>query len=160
MSDTTLAALQRHLDVDIPLARAIGVQVEGLADGALTLSAPLAPNVNDKGCAFGGSLASVMTLAGWGLLTLSLGEADADVYVQDSRIRYLAPVWTDFRAVARLAPGHGIRALLDDLARHGRARTETFCDLLAGDSGEPAATLEARYVAIARSPAGAARVPD
>ena len=32
-------------------------------DGHLRLRAPLAANVNDKGCAFGGSLCSLMTLA-------------------------------------------------------------------------------------------------
>ena len=71
----------------------------------LALSAPLAPNINDKGCAFGGSLVSLMTLAGWGLIVLKLGalDRDCDVYVQDSSVRYLAPVWSDFIARARLA---------------------------------------------------------
>ena len=66
-------------------------------DGHLRLSAPLAANVNDKGCAFGGSLTSLMTIAGWGIVSLTLAEAglDADIYVADSRVRYLKPVFED-----------------------------------------------------------------
>src|SRR5688572_33465248 len=63
----------------------------------LRLHAPLDANVNDKGCAFGGSMASAMTLAGWGLLTLRLAEAGiaAEVYVADSQLRYLRPLYAD-----------------------------------------------------------------
>ena len=45
-----------------------------------------------------------MTLAGWGLVKLALDRQgrDCDIYVQDSDVRYLAPVWNDFDAVARL----------------------------------------------------------
>ena len=65
---------------------------------------PLAPNVNDKGCAFGGSLVSLMTLAGWALVELALRQRgeDCDVFVGESHVRYLAPVWDDFQAHARL----------------------------------------------------------
>jgi thioesterase domain-containing protein len=70
-----------------------------------SLLAPLAPNVNDKGCAFGGSLVSLMTLCGWALVELALrrrGE-DCDVFVAESTVRYLSPLWQDFRSEARLA---------------------------------------------------------
>ena len=46
-------------------------------DGHLRLRAPLAANVNDKGCAFGGSLCSLMTLAAWGLVYLELALMEA-----------------------------------------------------------------------------------
>ncbi len=42
---------------------------------SLTLAVPLAPNINDKGCAFGGSLTSLMTLASWGVVELALARA-------------------------------------------------------------------------------------
>jgi thioesterase domain-containing protein len=91
---------------------------------ALRLEAPLAANVNDKGCAFGGSMASAMTLAGWGLLTLKLADAGiaAEVYVADSQLRYLKPLFADLVAEARLEPGTDWDAVLRGLRDRGRAR--------------------------------------
>src|SRR5215471_12424730 len=104
-TDAALAAeFEQQLLADIPLARAMQLRLVGSTPDCLRLGAPLAPNINDKGCAFGGSLSSLMTLAGWGLIVLRLrarGES-CDIYVQDSTIRYLAPIWSDFIAAAVL----------------------------------------------------------
>jgi thioesterase domain-containing protein len=145
------AALERELLADIPLARAMALSVEGCDGASLTLAAPLAPNVNDKGCAFGGSLASLMTLAGWGLLKLAVDARGlpCDIYVQDSAIRYLAPVWQDFRAVARLAEGERFEDFFAALATRGKGRLRVRCAVPLADGGE-AAALDARFVAIAR----------
>ena len=91
----------------IPLAAAMHISVRAYDGDRLVLAAPLAPNVNDKGCAFGGSLASLLTLAGWGLILLKLEaqRIDCDIYVQDSTIRYVAPLWGDLEAHAAVADG-------------------------------------------------------
>lgn len=132
----------------IPLARAMALELAAHDGDRLALRAPLAPNVNDKGCAFGGSLASLMTLAGWGLVELALRERgiDCDVYVGESSVRYLAPVWTDLLAEARLAEGADWAAFFATLAARGKARIEVACTV-AGADGAPAATLSARFVA-------------
>ena len=53
MGDTgSLDALRAHLQ-SIPLVRAMQVEVVGDSAGRLRLQAPLGPNVNDKGSAFG-----------------------------------------------------------------------------------------------------------
>lgn len=145
------AALARKLLDDIPMARAMGLSVAACTDATLTLAAPLAPNINDKGCAFGGSLGSLMTLAGWGLIELA-AEArgiDAEIYVKDSTIRYLAPVWQDFRAVARLAEGESLAGFFEVLARRGKARIGVRCSVPLADGSE-AATLDARFVAMCK----------
>ena len=48
----------------MPPVAAMQVEVEGMRGDALRLTAPLSANVNDKGNAFGGSLTSLMTVAG------------------------------------------------------------------------------------------------
>src|SRR3546814_2938864 len=80
-------------------------RIAGYDGDALALEAPLALHVNDKGCAFGGSLVSLLTLASWGLVNLHVQAAglDADVFVADSEVRYLAPLFADLRAQARIA---------------------------------------------------------
>lgn len=148
------AAFEQQLLADIPLARAMQLRVAAWDEDKLRLSAPLAPNINDKGCAFGGSLASLMTLAGWGLIVLklrSLGRS-CDIYVQDSMLRYQAPVWSDFIAEAQLAEGESWDAFLTVLEQRGRARLRVDCRIPLGD-GSAAATLDARFVAIAAAPA-------
>ena len=149
MSDT--AEFERALLADIPLARAMQLSLHAYAGDELVLAAPLAPNVNDKGCAFGGSLGSLLTLAGWGLIVLHLRarQLACEVYVQDSQMRYLAPVWQDFTAHARLAPDESWAAFGATLAARGRARLRVQCRVPLAD-GSDACTLEARFVAIAK----------
>ena len=80
-SASPLDDLERKLREEIPLARAMDLRVADYDGQALTLAAPLPPNINDKGCAFGGSLASLMTLAGWGLVRLQLQARGSDAEV-------------------------------------------------------------------------------
>jgi len=137
----------------IPLARSMQVAIHSYDGHELTLDAPLAPNVNDKGCAFGGSLVSLLTLAGWGLVLLRLEAAghDCDIYVQDSSTRYLEPLWGDLRAQARVAgDDEAWAAFVASLANRGRGRVRVACRV-ATPSGSDACTLEARFVAIART---------
>ena len=147
-SDTT-AEFERGLLADIPLARAMQLRVHAYAGDCLTLAAPLAPNVNDKGCAFGGSLLSLLTLAGWGLIVLKLRELErhCDVYVQDSEVRYLEPVWEDLAAHARLADGESWDTFASALDQRGRARLSVACHVALA-SGAQACVLAARFVAI------------
>lgn len=147
-------AFERQLLADIPLARAMQLRVVAADGDRLRMAAPLAPNINDKGCAFGGSIASLMTLAGWGLIVLRLSSLGrrCDVYVQDSTLRYLAPVWTDLDVEARLAPGESWDAFVAALDARGRARLRVVCRI-AGSDGADAVAFEARFVAIAARPA-------
>jgi thioesterase domain-containing protein len=148
-------ALEHELLADIPLARAMALSIRIWDGDSLTLAAPLAPNINDKGCAFGGSLASLMTLTGWALVKLALdartqSPTACDIYVQDSKIRYLAPVWQDFDAVARLAEGHAFAEFFATLDARGKARLRVHCTVPLAD-GSAAATLDAQFVALAKS---------
>ncbi|WP_367344718.1 YiiD C-terminal domain-containing protein [Stenotrophomonas bentonitica] len=145
-----LAALQQVLERMPPVA-AMQIQVAGYADGVLSLRAPLAANVNDKGNAFGGSLSSVMTLSGWALVTLRLRLAgfDADVYVADSHVRYLAPVYEDLQAQAQAADEADWAVFLATFAQRGKARIDVVARQ-PGEAGKPAAELSGRFVAFAR----------
>jgi thioesterase domain-containing protein len=136
----------------IPLARAMDLHLHHYARDRLVLAAPLAPNVNDKGCAFGGSLASLMTLAGWALVELQLQERgeDCDVFVGESTVRYLEPVWSDFQAQAQPADDADWATFFDTLDARGKARIEVSCTVPGAD-GRAAATLQARFVAKRRA---------
>ena len=135
----------------MPPVAAMQVEVEGMRGDALRLTAPLSANVNDKGNAFGGSLTSLMTVAGWGLVTLKLRVAGlkAEVYVADSQIRYLAPLYDDLVAEAVFAEGQTWDLFVDTLVQRGRARIQVDARVLLPEGGL-ATTLSGRYVAIAK----------
>ena len=133
----------------MPPAAAMRIRGVVLDDDGLHLHAPLAQNVNDKGCAFGGSLASVLTLAGWGLVVARLRMAGrvADVYVADSRLRYLLPLYADIDAHARLAPGEDWAAFVRCLDERGKARLALEAEVR-DPAGTVVATLAARFAAL------------
>lgn len=153
----SLAPLLDEIDAHyrgMPPVAAMDLRIARCDDdaGALHLTAPLARHVNDKGCAFGGSMASLMTLAGWGLVTLQLRAAglEADVYVADSQARFLAPLYGDLDARACLVEGAAGRdTFLQTFRTRGRARVMVQA-AVALPGGGVAADSQARYVAIAR----------
>jgi len=144
--------LQRSLYDDIPLVHALALQVRIATPLRVVFSAPLAPNINDKGCAFGGSLASLLTLACWSLLRVHTWELDwpADIYVHTSKLLYTAPIWSDFEVVASLSP-EALEQFSHDFASKGRAAALPHADAMTVDAqGEPisALRLDARFVAM------------
>ena len=130
----------------MPPVAAMQVRVLDYRDGVLRLHAPLAANVNDKACAFGGSEAGVMTLAGWGWLMLAAEGAGlaSEVYVADSQVRYLAPLFDDLVAEARLREDQDWEAIKRTLAERRRASASLRC-CMRNRAGEVVATLEARF---------------
>ena len=147
---TALAALDAHYRAMPPVA-AMQLAIDDYDGLRLRLRAPLAAHVNDKGCAFGGSLASMMTLASWGLVSLRIEAAGvaADVYVADSQVRYLAPLFSDIQVTATLGPDSDWDGFIQTLRQRGRARANLVASVPLPDGG-PATTFTARYVAIAK----------
>ena len=145
-----LQRLLAHYQAMPPVA-AMQLGIAGSDGQRLQLHAPLAAHVNDKGCAFGGSLASMMTLASWGLVWLQVEAAGlhADVFVADSQVRYLAPLFADLHVEAELAPDADWPSFLARLRECGRARASLLAHARLPGGGN-AAEFTARYVAIAK----------
>jgi len=142
-----LRELERTLHAEIPLTRAMGVRVAQFDATGLTLRAPLEPNINHKSAAFGGSLATLATLAGWGLLQLLLREQPpVTVVIQESSVRYLRPVTEDMQATCSMPQAGELEKFLRSLARKGMARIELEVLIPAG--GETAVRFRGRFVAL------------
>ncbi len=151
MQHAALDALAAHFEGMPPVA-GMQPQILDWQHGHLRLRAPLAANINDKGCAFGGSLASLMTIACWGLVALELEAAGlhADVFVADSRVRYLKPVFEDIVVEAEYDDAVEHAALAATLRAQGRAGIRLQARTRLAD-GAVAATFVGRYVAIAHA---------
>jgi thioesterase domain-containing protein len=61
-------------------------------------------------------------------------------------VRYLEPVWGDFRAEAQLADGAAWASFFNTLEARGKARIDIACRV-PGSGARAAATLAARFVA-------------
>lgn len=99
MNDDLLRDTERFLHEQIPLTQAMGVKLESYDGAKLVVTAPLEPNHNHLGTAFGGSLSALTTLAGYAMLWLQLGDRQAHIVVRESSIRYKHPVRGTLRAV-------------------------------------------------------------
>ncbi len=116
--------LQERIIGEFALAKHIGIVVESVDDKGIVLCAPLAPNANYKGTAFGGSLYSVAVLTGWAWVTHYLATQDlaADAVIQESNMRFLAPVRGELRARAAAPSDPQIEKFRKMLKRAGRGR--------------------------------------
>jgi thioesterase domain-containing protein len=138
------------LKEQIPLINHMGFG-DLIYDGhSLQMPAELAPNVNDKGTGFGGSLSTVATLCGWALVTLYLREQgrDCDVMIRDSQINYLAPITEDFYAETSLPVETELMTFMSYLDNKGRGRLNLEIEIKQDD--KVAMTLKGAYVAVER----------
>jgi thioesterase domain-containing protein len=138
--------LQHELHDTIPLVRALGLSVRRARSGLIEFGATLAPNINDKGCAFGGSLASLLTLACWSVLRVHTWQEQqvADIFVHTSRMNYIAPIWQDFTVHAQLDAA-ALAQFSATLAEKGKAAALIHAHVRVGDL--VAVSMESRFVA-------------
>lgn len=79
---------------DIPLLTAMQLSLVDYGELVLTMEAPLAPNINNKGTAFGGSIASICLFGGWAVSTLAFAEhgiADTEIVVYRNEMIFERP---------------------------------------------------------------------
>ncbi|MCR6672816.1 thioesterase domain-containing protein [Devosia ginsengisoli] len=146
----TEAEFETYLHDHIPLSRAMAVRVISIADQQVTLSAPLAPNINHRDTVFGGSAASIATLAAWSLLHLRLVAAGlpSRVVIQRSTMDYLAPIAGDFTATATFESAANWDTFLRMLTRKGRARIALQAAL--DYQGQKAVQFHGEFVALGK----------
>jgi thioesterase domain-containing protein len=139
------------LKTQIPLLNHMGLGELAYDNKQLVLPAELAPNINDKGTGFGGSLATLATISGWCLTTLLLKERglDCDVMIRDCEMRYLAPVTGDFHAEVDTPSALELDSFQSRLNEKGRARLAL--EVFVIQNGVKALSMKGNYVAVIRN---------
>lgn len=145
MDKEALAALLHH---EIPMTRAMGIEVEEMDESGLTLTAPLSLNDNHKATAFGGSLNTLAITAAWSLIQSRLMQANikAQVVIQQSQCHYLQPVNRDLRSRALPPTEQDWQKFIKTLNKHGRGRIQVHC--ISEYDGVNALDYQGSYVAI------------
>ena len=144
--DELLRETTAYLHEKIPLTRAMGVEVESYDGGQLVVTAPLEPNHNHIGTAFGGSLNALATLAGYVLLWIELRDRTAHLVIRQSQIQFHRPVRGELRAICHAPEEPILSDFRESFARKGKARLELRAEIF--DSGELAVEYTATFVAI------------
>ena len=136
-------SLQTIWHEQIPLSKAMDMQIVSFADNVLTCRASLGPNVNVHGTAFAGSLYAVQALTGWGMvhLQLQLNELDASIVIANGSIDYATPVAEDI--VVQCSFGEH-EAEMRKLKTTGKARFQLACNVLL-DNGSSAGGFSGLY---------------
>lgn len=143
-------ALSQYLAEHIPLSAAMEIRIDVASPARILLRAPLPPNSNHRGTAFGGSIVSLAILAGWSWLWVVLRERAVvpELVIAASEIEYLRPILGEFSAELRPPADEAFERFRRGLDDHGKGRIVLTVEVL-GD-GEVAARFTGRYVALAR----------
>jgi len=150
------ADLERYLHDHIPLSRALALRVEHLGPELVRLAAPLAPNLNHRRTAFGGSVASLAILAGWSWLLARLADRRPvpRLVIQEETVEYLAPIDAAFEAVCPAPADSAWLRFVRALDQRGRGRLALAAEVTS--AGRIAARFRGLYVAIAATGTDAA----
>jgi thioesterase domain-containing protein len=135
-----------YLHEQIPLTRAMGAQVAAYDGAELVVTAPLALNHNHLGTAFGGSLNTLATLAGYAFLWLELRDRTAHLVIRKSHIQFNRPVRSELRAICRAPDGAALASFREIFARKGKARLELRVEIV--ENGAVAVEFTGTFVAI------------
>ena len=97
--------LETFLRSRIPLSAAMAVEVRTASPSAVVIFAPLAPNLNHRDTAFGGSVSAVAILAAWSVLYVRMqAEGLAGrIVIRRNAMSYDRPIVEDFTASATCA---------------------------------------------------------
>ena len=101
---SNLDRVRQRLQQQLPLIEHMGIDIVSWDGEVVRVRAPLAPNLNVHGTAFGGSLFSVGAMTGWSAVLLTFMDAghSPHVWLADSRIDFILPVRGDLNAEARI----------------------------------------------------------
>jgi len=141
--------LQQYLNEHIPITRAMQIGVLHAAADGVTLTAPLAPNINHQETVFGGSASALAILAAWALVHVRLSESGprSRIVIRHNAMSYERPMTGTFTAHSNPPEPAAWNAFIRTLERRGLARVlvraQLECD------GVRAGELEGEFVAFA-----------
>lgn len=124
-----LIELQQTWHQTIPVSKFMQIVPKVFNGAAFKVSAPLEPNINLHQTMFAGSIYTLMTLTGWGMLWLQqkLADVDGDIVLADANVRYIAPI--DSQPVAKVCwPDVDLTSLAQGRRVKVRLEVELYCN--------------------------------
>ena len=128
----------------------MGTSVVSIGAHGVTLASPLEPNLNHRGTAFGGSVATLAILAGWTHLHFKLrGEGfETHTVIHESSVHFDKPISGDFVARCGNIDAQSWERFTRTLARKGKARIRV--DAVVESGSTQTCSFRGSYVAVLR----------
>ena len=137
--------LQNIWHQQIPITQLMGIKVFQYTGTTFETRAALNPNMNLHGTMFAGSIYSLATLTGWGLVHLTMKEQDikGSIVLADANVHYHKPVTELPRAVANF---DSIEGDFNRLNEGKKARIKVEVNVLDGETN--VAKFDGQFVII------------
>lgn len=149
-TDAVSTQLSTFFETHLPITQFMKMDVESYDGKTLILRAPLAPNINDKQTAFGGSLYNAAVMACWGMAYLKTLEAGihCNQVVTRGSIEYKAPVHGDIRAICNAPSNEVLDQFIEHFKHKGRSRITL--NAVIECSGKTAVEFEGTYAILSQ----------
>ncbi len=134
--------LQKTWSDTIPITDHMGIKIHQFTGRTLETRASLNKNINIHGTMFAGSIFSLATLTGWGMIFLQLKERNetGDIVLGDGDIHYHKPITMKPRAICNIESLSGKLSLLE---KGKKVKLTLQVDILDGD--DPVAEFKGVY---------------
>jgi thioesterase domain-containing protein len=125
--------LQRTWHETIPISEQMGIKIHQYSGRTLETRASLNKNINLHGTMFAGSIFSLATLTGWGMIFLQLKEKglDGDIVLGDGNIHYHKPITMQPRALCNI---ESLSGKFESLAKNKKCQIKLNVSILDGDN--------------------------
>ncbi|HOK06230.1 MAG TPA: YiiD C-terminal domain-containing protein [Syntrophales bacterium] len=135
--------LKGYLEQAIAIIAAMGMTIEGLERGAVTVRLPKAKNVNHIGTVYAGSLFSLADFTGGVLFYSAFDPGRFFPILREATIRFLRPATTDMFCSAAVTPEEAA-ALAEKAAAEGKADWDLELELK-DEAGNVCCTVTGRF---------------
>ncbi len=145
--------LQRYIEENSPIVKDMGFIVEEIGDERIVVSGEYCRHINHTKSVFGGSISSVMTLAGWGRVRLLIEDFDpaATVVIKSNSTEFIKPVTEDYIVYTQPIDERRIGKFRKTYEKFGRGRVEVGACLTHRGSTEVLARFQGEFVALKKS---------
>lgn len=139
--------LQKYVEEHIPIVKKMNFKIEKLDKEGISVKALYSEHINHRNSVFGGSISSLMTTSAWGWVKYIMEEIDekSTIVIQESQVKYLKPVLSDFTASTNLE-NFNFERNKRMYEKFGKTRINVFVDLKEKGKDEVLASFKGIFV--------------
>lgn len=142
--------LQNYIVKNIPIVKEMGFIIEDIGDNQVIVSGEYKKHINHTNSVFGGSISSVMTLAGWGRVRVLIEDIDknAVILIKSNSTNFIKPVVEDYIVITESLLEKDIEKFKKIYNKFGKGRIMVNAVLKHRNSNEILAEFIGEFVAI------------
>ncbi|OQY41457.1 MAG: hypothetical protein B6227_05005 [Fusobacteriia bacterium 4572_74] len=142
--------LQKYIIENIPIVKEMGFIIENIENNQIIVSGEYKKHINHTNSVFGGSISSVMTLAGWGRVRILTEDIDnnAVILVKNNSTDFIKPVVEDYIVITEPLIENDIEKFKKIYKKFGKGRIMVKAVLKHRNSDDILAKFTGEFVAI------------